>query len=705
MSTIYEKQHDVAAWIVRQSMSATADSAAVINLRGAVGSGKSTVLRLAAQALRQRDVTALLLTAPAGTAETAAIVLAEAADGLAEMNCLNGESEILRDPKQKWIDKFRAITERIDREPNRFVLLCDEPSRWVHQTTADPSDLPTDQTRMLADWVIEGTRCRRVISGYIPSGTIAEQTKAPRVDDGRILLRQRQLWGNAADLAEGVATAARRDIESPTVMELRLLVAYAWLFSPANASIQIDRDTTSLLEEILDGLEQQAQHAPEFTDLCRSITRLAVARIDVDVQTFTSLTSTLSPLARDVLRNCFCEEWPDRIQLHPLVRHEAAWRARDRGQTGSRSAWRIDREVRESVHDTLFSITTDQQVGVSWRRDVEALYHGVLSRRIADAGADDRLHFIEQLHEIGRSLSYMHHQHDKAAEVFRIAVSLDQDNAYSHHYLAFNLDWQAISPKDVERHYQKAIELQPEHPWWWSRWISYLATRGQFKRAGQQWRDALDALSVTEDATPDWVYLSLHRWVARWMLHWANLDLAENILRSIPEKLSSEASLARLNDMLVALRHAEEGLAAFPLSVPASQWWTAHPHTDLPLVIDGQRLERWVPARISYVDDERGLSLMTASPSEFAKDGIQYDELDLDSEAVRRAAIGFKWDDLEEGRYIELGYYGKSQLLRIGLHSDEPLADPNLLPLAPPPDRWYRRAVRESWKEMVGGDE
>jgi hypothetical protein len=68
------------------------------------------------------------------------------------------------------------------------------------------------------------------------------------------------------------------------------------------------------------------------------------------------------------------------------------------------------------------------------------------------------------------------HEHERAAEYFRFAVSLDEQRAYSHHYLAFNLDWLARESPTVEQSYLRAIELQPTHPWWWSRWISYLAT-------------------------------------------------------------------------------------------------------------------------------------------------------------------------------------------------------------------------------------
>jgi tetratricopeptide (TPR) repeat protein len=196
--------------------------------------------------------------------------------------------------------------------------------------------------------------------------------------------------------------------------------------------------------------------------------------------------------------------------------YEVMTRARDPRRPAPSNVWRLSAENRIRVHQNLFELSN--QTETSYRADLDAFHHGILSQRLQPSGAERRLHFVEQLQEIGRSLSYVFRQHRQAADVFRLALGLDDQNAYSHHYLAFNLDWDAESEEEVEFHYQEAIRLQPEHPWWWSRWISYLATRGRFKAAGAQWREALDALSVAEDSTPQWIYLSLHRWVARWVI-------------------------------------------------------------------------------------------------------------------------------------------------------------------------------------------
>ena len=78
------------------------------------------------------------------------------------------------------------------------------------------------------------------------------------------------------------------------------------------------------------------------------------------------------------------------------------------------------------------------------------------------------------------------------------------------------------------------------------------------------------------------------------------------------------------------------------------------------------------------------------------KASLQYHEVELSREQVERAAHGFNWTDLEEGRFLELADYGENALL-LGLHRITEFRDPQLIPLVPPPDRWYRQAVEAAW--------
>ncbi|HKM55339.1 MAG TPA: hypothetical protein VJY33_18180, partial [Isosphaeraceae bacterium] len=370
-------------------------------------------------------------------------------------------------------------------------------------------------------------------------------------------------------------------------------------------------------------------------------------------------------------------------------------------------------------HDQLaieYEIESDTEL----RDPLECLHHEMLGQTFhrldSHAGlkfveellkSPGRLKFMEQLDEIGRTLSYKNFDHRSAVNVFRLAVQLDPDHAYAHHYLAYNLDWLAEEAEDLEFHYREAIRLQPTHPWYWSRWICYLATRGRYREAKITWREALDELSISENGSPEWMFLSLHRWVARWLLHWAELDFAEKVLRAIPTDLTEkESSIQALWSLLIALRKAERGESVFPLSVPPSEWRSSTPHTELPRWFDDAQRHSWVPARVEAIDHEDGVAfLLAAKLPANQKDDFSYFEIDLRLDLVEAAACNFAWDDLRVGSFIELAYYGEDkEPRRIAMHRDTTWHDPNLLPLYPRPDRWYKRAVQESWKQEAEAD-
>lgn len=694
MKPIFQKQNETADWIANEVLGYPPSESAVVNLAGAVGTGKTTVLQLVQDRI-QNDKTTIFLSAPPTEVETSSILLAELSDSLESAGRLNGEASIVKEPTQRWNDKFEALTRIVDSSPDDFVVICDEPTRWFRRGMSEMSDTPDYHAKALSDWIFRTAKCRRVVSGStLPSGLpLMKRTRAPKMVDGRELLNQQNNWYEAASLANSVSDAISEPLEFKSVMEIGLLVVWAWLFDVRDATNQISSlSTPSLLESLFDGLEIQKP------DVCNALAQLSIPRHKYDLETFRELTIGLSGLDRDIIRACLCDETPDSIALHPLVSGEVVSRARDRHRWDTNSIWKLDPNSRSQVHSRLHDFFTKHTQ--SARLDIETLYHGVLANKLKATEVSNRLHFVEQLHEIGKSLSYEFRQHDHAAEVFRFALQLDDSNAYSHHYLAFNLDWMAKDAEEVELHYKRATELQPEHAWWWSRWISYLTTRGRNKEAREQWREAMDELSIGEDPSADWVYNSLHRWVARWMLHWGELKMAEEVLRSIPSPVSDDPSIKTLKNLLAALRLAEEGIAVFPLSVPHDQWWSRH-RTDLPLIDeDGKRLMNWLPARIEEVDDSTAFLMVGVRPSN-ALDPVEVYEKELNRATFEPALHNCEWSTLKAGSFIELAYYGPNDELRIGLHTEQEWKDPDLLPLVPPANRWFDKAVKESWNETT----
>jgi tetratricopeptide (TPR) repeat protein len=696
MATIKDKQGIFAEKLAEQVVRAPSGRDALWNLTGSVGAGKTSVLHLVQEHLWARGKVPLLLTAPAGEVDAGPIALSEAADQLEAAHLLNGEGSAINDPKVRWPDKLAAITAAIERNHNSIVLLCDEPTLWHRAPQATLEDTPEHCARSFSDWIARGSTCRRVVSGWVDEDVpVRSRPSVPRLDDGRSFLAEPSNWSSAGSVAVSLNNELAQELPERSPWEMKLYVALARFKEPRKVAEQAVHGTSVLapLEELLDQVEGEEHKA-----LREGLARLAIPRTYLRQQAFDDLTGGLTTLDRDLIRSCLCAQEGDRIALHPLLRREVVSRGRDPQRPERNKLWRLHVAERRIAHQRLqqeFSSDT----AAAFREQLEWLHHELLGGTGLPNPADHRLRFVEQLHELGRTLSFLFREHRRAADLFRLALEFDRDHPYSHHYLAFNLDWLAQEAQEVEAHYQKAIELQPTHPWWWSRWVSYLATRGRFRQARSAWRAALDAMSVSEEGSPEWVYLSLHRWVARWLLHWAELDFAEDVLRSIPSTLAErDASIQALWNLLRALRVAEQGPAVFPLTVPFTEWWSANGHTGLPLTWPDQQMRLWRPARVESVDQHSGrLFLVVADRPADQKALLQYRDVELSREQVERAAHGFNWAELKDGQFLELAYYGGENTLRIGLHRVTDYRDPQLIPLVPPPDRWYRHAVDAAW--------
>src|SRR5205807_7373324 len=127
------------------------------------------------------------------------------------------------------------------------------------------------------------------------------------------------------------------------------------------------------------------------------------------------------------------------------------------------------------------------------------------------------------------------------------------------------------------------------------------------------------------------------------------------------------------------------------------------PHTNLPWRFAGTQLQllAWPPARVQTVDRTSGkVTFLTGQPPEKGDGATVLEELQLSREKVKASAYKFRQSELTPGSYVELGYYGGRSLLKIGLHRATVFKDHRLLPLVPPADRWYQRAVEAGWKSI-----
>ncbi len=700
MKDLYDQQRDLAQSLANQIALLQPNEHALVRLGGGVGTGRTTTLAMTPEPIRAKGLVPIVLPNEQSEFDTGASILARFADQVPASFLSDLDLSLLSSAKTLWQSKFSHVSEFINRHADEFVLLCDEPHYWSRlERTAQ--DVEGSDAIRFSDWLFREAKCRRIVTGDIPSGLAYIKTHSPKFELKPIeLLRNTHSWGTASSIAESISKSSIGGIDYKSVMEVRLSVAIAWLISPEVAvrALQLSSSASSLLTSFLDNLEASAGGNERYQLICNALSRMTIGRCRWTDNLLQSLCPKLSELDRGVLVNSLCEEWDDGFNLHPLVRYEILSRAADRSSLDRRSLWRLRPDEHVAVHTQLFKLVESTNSGESLADDLEYLTHWSLSADRTITPDNNRIHFVEQLHEIGYALSYRHRQHYKAVEVYRLALGFDDTNARSHHYLAFNLDWNAEEQDRVEFHYSKAIEYNPQHPWYHSRWISYLVTRGRNKESRQAFRSANELIPISGNS-PQYVFMGLHRWIARWMLHWGELAMAKDVLDSIPSEHRSEKSIQRLYDLLAALRMAEEGIAVFPLSVPKSRWWQPLGHTGLPIELNGKLLN-WYPARIN--DIAGGVAyLSVGKPVSSARFGLFIEQRELALAEIAKVAMDFNVEELAEGRYLELGYHGDMQLTNVGLHQSLQLDDPELLPLVPPPNRWYEKARIAAWQQLA----
>ncbi len=462
--------------------------------------------------------------------------------------------------------------------------------------------------------------------------------------------------------------------EQATPLLCRMLTMLSIVATPADA---VEAARTSLgANEIAAMLEHRSQSLPQ---LRQAWACFALVRKVIDQKLYERLADDLAADLRFICDELLLTRIEGGYELHPVLAQSI------------KPTKVLGTEYRD-VQQRLTSYYLGNKASLV--AATEAFFH-------ATEAEDDELvsqaqpFFVEQLHLRGRSLSKQM-RHRDAAEVFRQAVELDPADDYAHHYRAFNLDWLAEDQPTIEDEYKQAIDLNPRHPWWQSRWINYLITVGKTTAARSAFANATEALEEAMASHPEYVYRSLHSWVAALLLHRGQLDFARQVLDRVPVEVRWEhRGFVALGEKLAALEEARRGRGVFPLSVPASQHWRKSPHLDFPPQVDGKDLRAWYPARVEAVS-EQGITLIVGKPSEGGSPP-HYGKINLSRERFDAATLDERTEDLRPTRFLELGFYGDDGVLKIRLHPQRAWEDPDL-PYLNPPDtlRYLRRQERSS---------
>lgn len=635
----------------------------LVSIVGRDGSGKSSALQLIEAGLGARGVRVFRAAFPRHGDDAAIVAMLDVGAQLESAPLLDA----LRDPNRRWADKQSRLVSELRKvaDAGRAVILLDDP---VERDAERVSDLFNERSATLTQGlrnvsrvqVVQTTRRRTGLEDVsLEAGSIPAEVLAPL-----------KWTGSRREAAERLGHIPRLGRYSP--LELRLLVVLVGNGLDAGELGSARLEPRRIVERVF--AERISTAARELLGTL-ALVRTPFDRSLLDRLHVAELESHERALIEEAL---LIHEAPDSLRLHDLVAREAV----ERGWLSDTS--RALHEL-SSWHDARFAAAVLQHdTRTALRHEIEVI-HQLTEAGDAAALLTRSIGFVEQLDALGKSLS-LKGRFAEAVSVYERALAHDDNDAYAHHYLAFNLDVEARDKARSLNHYARAKQEEPTHVWYHGRRICFLITIGRLDEAMEAWSEACaqfddDPLIQTE----------LHRPVAQLLLHRGQLDSARRVLDEVPPQDRTTSDwYASLELLLTEQEEAEEHRFVFPFSVPRETRWSG-PH----LLRDARDIERvvtWVPGRISSQSDS-GLRVRIAT-REGSEVRFGYRELGL---GELRSMTRYPNDlSLPVGTFVELitltGPSGKTTEVLLTWPRENRWL-PGVRPIRPNPDRYIRRAA------------
>ena len=661
----------------------------IVQVVGAPSAGKTALLHQVAQRLldqKSHGLIPILLSPPTGQRDTAFAGFAEAAADLHRRSVINGEFEALVSSAAPWTwaDSLATFRRWLKDKP-QVVLLCDEPGNWVRQTTE--VDHYDQFARELATFVLDAP-CRKLVVGasYLHNAAVTTNL-APRSEPTQWLANGEE-WGLLASAAERVNRWNVNRLGSCSPLTIRLLVALtqsgdengarAWLGSEGNSF----RDLTGRVRAAL-------SKSSVYGSVNAVWDALALLRRPFGSEFLAvSGSDALSEEARALLDHCvlYQEATPAaRWVLHDFLRSAAETPAEGNLQA-------MHARFARTYHSAFAASSVEDHVVA----EVEAFHHATTSSD-ATTLSELRPMFVEQLQLLGRELSVRGRRlqlgqkrvaakdhFTRSVDAYRNALKWRED-AYTHHFLGFNLDALATSAPEAERHYREAIRLDPANARWHSMLVQFLIDRSRFDDARAAWARAIDSLS-TQLGDPA-IYFELHLYAARAWMHRSQLSDARKALDAIPKSID-RTELRAVRARLEGLEEAEGGRAYVPLRFLRKGWAANGPFL-LSRGASNKPLVRWLAARVEAADKET-VSLRVASLEAGSKKVAKTMSLVLEERELRRVCKDDSPSRFRRGQFLELGYYGTDKQPTVGRFHRDDAEEDVLPPPFPPYDRYLK---------------
>ncbi len=649
-------------------------------IRGPWGSGKTSLLHALVPRLAERGLFPVVVSPPPRDMDTGAAALLQIGEALQQHGFLDGELAKLEDPQRRWHEKLSATLGWVEHNQQEVVLLCEEVDKWTVPPTADESFSPYSNRHVqeVVDAIHGRLDCRRVFTTSFPHVGKSDWRHDLRWDTNPSwLLQATDTWGSELEpLAHQLHSRLGVKLAVASPLEIRLLVALAAVTDVPEVAVFYSQwpDCHAIVRKLAASMGARR----EFSRLRTFWSQLALCRETMEQELLDFLgAGHLEPREQAVLYHGLLYRREYRYELNHVLRfHDSV------------ISW-LSPEQRIATHRRLadyYASKIDANAPAYRGRQLEAFHH---ASQVGDPDTLNKVRplFVDQLNKLGRTLSKEARNFAAAAEVFRLAIEWDDQNDYGHHYLAYNVDWLANDPGLAEAEYRRALEVNPEHPWWWSRWINFLITLGRAREAREQWARAVDAMHLVAGEGPETVYQSLHLSVARLLIHRAQLDFADAVLHETPVLLRrNDRRFGALENLLAALREAERARSVFPLTVPFDKWWSDKPHLYFPRK---QNIVKWFPAQVDAVSAE-AIRLVMGKRADGQR--VEYAHVELPRSRFDAASLDEPSGELEPGRFLELAFYGVEETLSIRSHPDLPWQSPDLPPIDPEPRRYLRKA-------------
>jgi tetratricopeptide (TPR) repeat protein len=408
-----------------------------------------------------------------------------------------------------------------------------------------------------------------------------------------------ELEGPAAEVQDLLSEERR----SVTPIEARALIGLA--------ALQVRIDDLIASQHVHDGIFRRFASALVAHDELRADARcLSLARQPLRLDRIDRVL-VVGGSAGFVLRHCAMYGDDELRVPSPLARALVDALLRDRG-------------TEESAHQTLAAYHRELDGAVS----PNALSHAAAiawlekTHHLANAGAAAELEWRQQAKvgrdqywECARRLS-REGRYSDASALYQECLDQFGDDSYTHHYLGFNLDHARADLAQVRSHYKTAVAMDPENPWWNSRWVTFLIGHGTLREAKEELARALSTLDPDDDRIEGspWLALHFHRWVIRRWLALGYVGEARDVLELIPAQwIAQNRDLAVVAQLVGdAEESVELGEAVYPPGTLVAERWS--PSVTPELNGGGSRRIRWFPGRVVSASDAE-VVLVLADPS------------------------------------------------------------------------------------------